>query len=310
MTWAKLDDGFHCHPKVMPVGMAARGLWATAASWVGDHLTDGVIPKAVVKAMGKNTMRMAAELVVAELWIESEQSFTFSQWLKYNRSREQVLAERDTTKTRVSKHRDRRCNAVSNAPVTVAPDPGSRIPIQTPELKEESAPPFEFVQQPKETRAIAAPSLAEHIARAYEARHKAVTGFTHSGASRRAAASLGDWATQNGPAQGVTPLRLAESVLDGFFAHDSARKAGFPLSFASTTPVQYLNVAKPKEEFRGRVTQEDDAPAKIDQWRREAERDAPLIAQDRADLEKETAAFKARMAEVRARRAAAEKVAS
>ncbi|MEU2514330.1 mucin-2 [Streptomyces syringium] len=50
--WAKLDDGFHSHPKIIRVGNAAAGLLARVISYAGQHLTDGVVPGAVVREYG------------------------------------------------------------------------------------------------------------------------------------------------------------------------------------------------------------------------------------------------------------------
>ncbi|MEU5424213.1 mucin-2 [Streptomyces olivoreticuli] len=50
--WAKLDDGFHSHPKIIRAGNAAAGLLARVISYAGQHLTDGVVPGAVVREYG------------------------------------------------------------------------------------------------------------------------------------------------------------------------------------------------------------------------------------------------------------------
>ncbi|MDT0451853.1 mucin-2 [Streptomyces hesseae] len=50
--WARLDDGFHSHPKIIRAGNAAAGLLVRVISYAGQHLTDGVVPGAVVREYG------------------------------------------------------------------------------------------------------------------------------------------------------------------------------------------------------------------------------------------------------------------
>lgn len=87
MTWFKVDDGFHCHPKVLAVSLTARGLWVTAGSYVSDHRGDGFIPTALVKLhRGTNA---AKELVKAGLWSETDGGYLVHDWLDYQPSREE-----------------------------------------------------------------------------------------------------------------------------------------------------------------------------------------------------------------------------
>ncbi|MFJ9612676.1 mucin-2 [Streptomyces noursei] len=50
--WAKLDDGFHSHPKVRKAGNAAVGLFARLLSYAGQHMTNGVVVGAVARDYG------------------------------------------------------------------------------------------------------------------------------------------------------------------------------------------------------------------------------------------------------------------
>ncbi|MEH6373646.1 mucin-2 [Streptomyces sp. KLMMK] len=50
--WARLDDGFHSHPKIIRAGNAAAGLLVRVISYAGQHLTDGIVPGAVVREYG------------------------------------------------------------------------------------------------------------------------------------------------------------------------------------------------------------------------------------------------------------------
>lgn len=54
MSWAKLDDDFHDHPKVEAVGNEGAGVIARLISWSSRHLTDGIVPLWKVMAIASN----------------------------------------------------------------------------------------------------------------------------------------------------------------------------------------------------------------------------------------------------------------
>ncbi|QKN87684.1 hypothetical protein SEA_CUMBERBATCH_42 [Streptomyces phage Cumberbatch] len=68
MTWFKVDDTAHMHPKLIKAGNAALGLWLRAGSYAAQHLTEGVIPGVVVQLYG--TAPQARKLIAAGLWHE------------------------------------------------------------------------------------------------------------------------------------------------------------------------------------------------------------------------------------------------
>lgn len=111
MTWTKVDDGLHSHPKVLRLwhngsdGARALGLHMLAFSWIGEHLTDGVIPRAFV--IEKGAVDLAAMLVAEGLWDEHDEGWKVHDWLKYNPSRTQVLRERREGATRARNSRKR-----------------------------------------------------------------------------------------------------------------------------------------------------------------------------------------------------------
>jgi hypothetical protein len=93
VVWFRIDDGWHSHPKVIDVSLAARGLWATAGSWCGQHLTDGAVPTKMLKAWG-GTPKLVDELVRAGLWKVSEAGYQFHDWSALNPLRADVLKSR------------------------------------------------------------------------------------------------------------------------------------------------------------------------------------------------------------------------
>lgn len=103
MPWFKIDDGFHCHPKVFAAGTAAVGLYVRCGSWAAQQTSEGVIPRAVAKMYG--TPRMIKALLEAGLWHDeahecklcppvAKGGFLIHQYLDYNPSREAVETAR------------------------------------------------------------------------------------------------------------------------------------------------------------------------------------------------------------------------
>lgn len=101
MTWVRIEDGFPDHPKV--VGLTDRAFRAhiVGLCYAGQHLTDGKIPEAVARGLGK---RQVSELVAADLWEQNGVGYIIHGYLDYNPSREYVEDER-------RKARERRANA-------------------------------------------------------------------------------------------------------------------------------------------------------------------------------------------------------
>lgn len=96
MAWFKIDDGFHCHPKVFAAGTPAIGLYVRCGSWAAQQVTDGIVPKHVAKMYG--TPRMIKALVDAGLWHQKghdcescpeldANSYAIHQYLERNPSR-------------------------------------------------------------------------------------------------------------------------------------------------------------------------------------------------------------------------------
>lgn len=95
MTWFKVDDTFHAHPKVMAASPAALGLWVVAGSWSAQALTEGRIPRHVLPRLMPKWDRYARELVALGLWEETEDGFVFHDWADYNPTRAEALAQRE-----------------------------------------------------------------------------------------------------------------------------------------------------------------------------------------------------------------------
>lgn len=101
MTWAKIDDQFPEHPKIVAVGEEAAWLTVKAICWSSRHLTDGFIPKVVAEHLAQSPGRpaekaveMIRKLVRHHLWDRVKDGYRVHDYLNYNPSKKSVLAER------------------------------------------------------------------------------------------------------------------------------------------------------------------------------------------------------------------------
>lgn len=67
MSWARLDDRFPWHPKVLAAGNAAIGLWVRCLVHCCAHATQGFVEDAMAKRMG--TTRELQAVTDAKLWV-------------------------------------------------------------------------------------------------------------------------------------------------------------------------------------------------------------------------------------------------
>jgi hypothetical protein len=149
MPWARLDDGFHGHPKVRETSLAARGLFATALSYCANYLTDGHLPAPFVAdhARGPLGKRALAELDERH-WFEARDdgSYVVVGYLDYNDSREDIEEQRRQARERQGRFRARGKqtqlpwdgageaprNAVTNAAHSTPPTPSKEDPPSPP----------------------------------------------------------------------------------------------------------------------------------------------------------------------------------
>jgi hypothetical protein len=177
VSWAKIDDRLHSHPKVLEAGPEAMGLFLLALSWCADYLTDGFVPEIQVRRLlfvCDDPLAIADKLVGAELWERADGGYQIHDYLEYNPSAEQVKAERAANAKRQAEWRDRKrqgqggtmtirnsdsnsdSNGVTNnSPVPVpvpvpVPKPKDSAPsaAETPELTGEAALDAAFGERP------------------------------------------------------------------------------------------------------------------------------------------------------------------
>lgn len=147
MGWARLDDRFFAHPKVIGVSLAARGLWVTALSWAAFLKTDGKIPTGIVASwVTEDPDPLVEELVAARLWEPvMTGGYQVHDFLEWNPSREMREAQREATNARAAAYRQRHAHitrdvAKSNGQVTRDDESASRcspaLPCPAPSQKD------------------------------------------------------------------------------------------------------------------------------------------------------------------------------
>lgn len=106
MSWFKVDDKFHSHPKVLDAPLKALGLWVKAGAWSSDQLTDGRIPKTALTLLG-GTPTDARALVTAGLWEVDGNGWRFHDWADMQPSRGDVEARREAEREKKRRWREK-----------------------------------------------------------------------------------------------------------------------------------------------------------------------------------------------------------
>lgn len=94
MTWFKVDDSFHSHPKVMVTSPAALGLWLVAGTWSAANLTDGLVPAQALPRLLPDSEALAKELVAVGLWEHADGGYQFHNWTNYQPDAASLRAKR------------------------------------------------------------------------------------------------------------------------------------------------------------------------------------------------------------------------
>jgi hypothetical protein len=90
MAWVRLDDGFFRHPKAIKAGRDGRAMFLAGLCWTAANLTDGRIPKEVVRMLAAET-----ETKQAGLWRDEGDVYVIPDYLEFgNPSKESTESER------------------------------------------------------------------------------------------------------------------------------------------------------------------------------------------------------------------------
>jgi hypothetical protein len=119
VTFFRVSDCFWSSPKTVLLSDAAVALWVRAGSYCGQHLTDGHVPRGIIRLF-QSADAVAKELVAAGLWVEVDEGFQFHDWTDYNRDSSAVKRDRELSRERQRKWaaRKRESNAVSDELLT------------------------------------------------------------------------------------------------------------------------------------------------------------------------------------------------
>lgn len=98
MPWVNKDDQFPEHPKVWGLSDAAYRLHDSGICYCNRHLTDGLISADKVPSLVPRFRKATLiELVEKGIWIAllGGETYEIHDFLDWNRSRDQVLADRE-----------------------------------------------------------------------------------------------------------------------------------------------------------------------------------------------------------------------
>lgn len=107
MAWFNADDKMHSHPKVRAAGLEAIGLWLVAGTYCTDFLTDGLVPGWYVASWPRGK-QLAAKLIAEGFWKPEGDDFMFLNWDEYQRTKEQVLTDKQRAKERKRRWAEKR----------------------------------------------------------------------------------------------------------------------------------------------------------------------------------------------------------
>jgi hypothetical protein len=92
VSWFKVDDKLHAHPKVTAAGLRAMGLWVVSGSWSASYERDGHVTTEFVRLHAPPSV--AQQLVEAGLWLPAEGGWQFHDWPRFQPTREQLDEQR------------------------------------------------------------------------------------------------------------------------------------------------------------------------------------------------------------------------
>lgn len=260
MTYAKLHDTFLSHPKVTllesgPCFAEAIALWTMSVSWCSAQLSDGIVPRHMIrKLVPFEWQNAASELVRVRLWRVKGDDFAFHDWSSHQKSAHRIAGEKSANATRQRVSRDRKrasrvtlseSNALLPDGVTSAISKGDKG--EKGERVSESAtrtPTLVETHEPDQTRAGA-------VADRFAAQFAPKTGTSADDvarwfSARRESAGFGRWHWTRktyGPdfdalskivaalAGEPDPEATFDAACRGFFADEGCKARRFPISF-------------------------------------------------------------------------------
>jgi hypothetical protein len=110
MAWLRIDDRVRTHPKIASAGPTAAWVWFCGVCYCREHLTDGLIPHAIlatlVPGLKEGAVRKQAAILVRErLWHEADGGFRVHDFLDWNPTKAKVLEQRECEKDKKARQR-------------------------------------------------------------------------------------------------------------------------------------------------------------------------------------------------------------
>lgn len=116
MGWARMDDGYFFHPKIVEAGAWPELLDRRAIEHCAKNETDGLVTRSALRLLGRGIPKVAERVTVlleVGRWTQNEGGgWLVHDFLKYNPSKAEKETMREAGRERVRKHRS---NAVTNA---------------------------------------------------------------------------------------------------------------------------------------------------------------------------------------------------
>lgn len=94
MPYGLVDDKLHSSIKWRMATKGGRALWITALSWCMDQLTDGHVPKGMLRMLDGSPAD-ARSLVTVGLWEPAESGWQFHDWQDYQPDAASIRAKRE-----------------------------------------------------------------------------------------------------------------------------------------------------------------------------------------------------------------------
>ncbi len=110
MAWAKFDDRWATHPKLLAAGLEAKGLDASGICYAAGQETDGFVPDTALVILGaghRNPRKVADRLVEVGRWIRDDRrkGYVIHDFDRYNFTRAQGEAKRSKAAERKAAYR-------------------------------------------------------------------------------------------------------------------------------------------------------------------------------------------------------------
>ena len=215
MTWAKLDDLFPENEKVAGLSDAAFRLYIHGICYAARNLTDGKIPSSARRGLG-GTMGRISELLDAGLWEIHEGGWLIHDYLEYNPSREQVLAQRQQKAS--AGRKGGVATAQASAVARATPSGKAPVPDPSPTPTPSSSSSSDPSDHPQKPPPPAAKSVVSFLSTAK--RNEQVAALIDL-------AKVNDVTLKGGPAAAIVrDYGHGREVIDAFFAYLANRGVG------------------------------------------------------------------------------------